>query len=374
MALLLLLLLLPGRRCCCRHGGPGLRLGLRRPPFPAASLPRALRPPEPPPWPARRLPVCHFSSKANSNKLTSALVSKIKYLNHQYERYLERKFPHFYQLYSTFLKGLQIFFSEAKEIRRIKADMSNKNIKFHQLPYREMERLRQFRRDLIKAIPVGILSLPPFANYFVLLLMYLFPRQLLIRHFWTPKQQAEFLNTYHNMRREAYTEVIDGLTHPSHFPDDPQLRQRMLNLCEKVQEGLHPDITELKAVRSLFVGHPFGIQQLTVQHVKVLSRVLFLTPRLPSFFLRNRLRSHLSELHYLDQAMMKLGESQLTDEEAQVACYTRGLNSIHLDPEDCRLWLNQWLSLSSSLRDSETSLLAHAMVLLSINFIPSSKR
>uniref|UniRef100_A0A8C6XSG6 LETM1 domain containing 1 n=1 Tax=Naja naja TaxID=35670 RepID=A0A8C6XSG6_NAJNA len=172
-----------------------------------------------------RLPVCHFSSKANSNKLTSALVSKIKYLNHLYERYLERKFPRFYQLYSTFLKGLQIFFSEAKEIRRIKADMSNKNIQFHQLPYREMERLRQ----------------------------------------------------------------------------------------------------------------------------KVLSRVLFLTTRLPSFFLRNRLRSHLSEVHYLDQAMVKLGVSQLTDEEAQ-ACYTRGLNSVHLDPEDCRLWLNQWLSLSCSLR------------------------
>ncbi|XP_013930706.1 PREDICTED: LETM1 domain-containing protein 1-like [Thamnophis sirtalis] len=121
--------------------------------------------------PAERLPVCHFSSKANSNKPTSALVSKIKYLNQKYERYLERKFPRFYQLYSTFLKGLQVFFSEAKEIRRIKADMLNKNIQFHQLPYREMERLRQFRRDLIKAIPVGILSLPPFANYLVLLLI-----------------------------------------------------------------------------------------------------------------------------------------------------------------------------------------------------------
>lgn len=36
------------------------------------------------------------------------------------------------------------------------------------------------------------------------------------------------------MRREAYTEVIDGLTHLSHFLDDPQLRQRMLYLCEKV--------------------------------------------------------------------------------------------------------------------------------------------
>ncbi|XP_063149852.1 LETM1 domain-containing protein 1 isoform X3 [Candoia aspera] len=231
----LLLLLLSGRRCCL-YGGCGLRLGLRRTPVPAASLYWALRPPEPPPWPALRLPECHFSSKADSKKLTSVLVSKVKNLNKKYERCLERTFPRFYQLYSTFLK------------------------------------------------------------------------------------------------------------------DYSQLRQQMLYLCRKVQEGFHPDVTELKAVRPLFVGHPFGIQQLPVQHVKVLSRVLFLTPRLPSFFLRNRLRSHLSELYCLDQAMVKLGVSELTDEEVQAACYTRGLNSVHLSPSACRLWLNQWLSLSSSLR------------------------
>ncbi|KAJ7317761.1 hypothetical protein JRQ81_003923 [Phrynocephalus forsythii] len=363
-----LLAVLGWRRC-----GSVRCLGLSRAGLPAVCLHRARRPPEPPPGPAWRPPASQFSAKTNPKTLVSALVSKVKHMNNKCEGYLERTFPRFYQLYSTFRKGLRIFISEAREIRRIKANMSHKKIQFHQLSYREMERLRQFRRDLIKAIPVGILALPPFANYLVLLLMYFFPRQLLIRHFWTPKQQAEFLDTYHNMRREAYPQVLDGLRSLSHGIADPQLCKQMLDLCKKVQEGGHPDVRELKAVRTLFVGDPFGIQRLRVQQVKVLSQVLFLTPRLPPFFLRYRLRSHLAELHQLDQAMLKLGVRELTDDEAQVACYVRGLNSVHVSPLGCKMWLDQWLALSCSLEESEASLLAHAMVLLSTNFAPSSK-
>uniref|UniRef100_A0A8D2LMN6 LETM1 domain containing 1 n=1 Tax=Varanus komodoensis TaxID=61221 RepID=A0A8D2LMN6_VARKO len=286
----------------------------------------------------------------NSKSLLSTLVSKVKYLNTKYESFLERTFPNFYQLYSTFIKGFRVFFSEVKEIRRIKMNMAHKNIKFNQLPYREMERLRQFRRDVMKVIPIGILSLPPFFNYLVFVLMYLFPRQLLMRHFWTMKQQAEFLGTYHNMRKKAYAEVVDGLKNLSNVLSDPELRKQMLDLCKKVHEGCHPDIAELKAVKTLFVDHPFGIQQLKAQQVKALSRVLFLTPHLPSLLLRYRLQSHLLELHLLDQAMLQLGVKELTDEEVAVACYIRGLDSVHLNTMACRLWLNQWLALSSSLK------------------------
>ncbi|KAJ6656193.1 hypothetical protein lerEdw1_004110 [Lerista edwardsae] len=316
-------------RLCCRSS---VRVRLVGAPVPSSSHCRVLHPPDPPPWTALRLPAYQFSAKANSKTFLSALASKVKYMNERYERYLGRTFPRFYQLYSTFLKGVRIFYSEVKEIRRIKKNMSHKNIQFNQLPYREMERLRQFRRDLIKAIPVGILSLPPFANYLVLLLMYLYPRQLLIRHFWTPKQEAEFLDTYHSMRMEAYPDVVDGLMHLSHAVADPLLQKQMLSLCKKhydafltavslifkVQEGFHPDVSELKAVRPLFVGYPFGMRRLKAQQVKVLSRVLFLTPRLPSIFLWYRLQSHLLELYHLDRAMLKLGVSELSDEEVQV--------------------------------------------------------
>ncbi|XP_067386046.1 LETM1 domain-containing protein 1 isoform X2 [Emydura macquarii macquarii] len=203
--------------------------------------------------------------------------------------------------------------------------------------------------------------------------MYLFPRQLLIRHFWTPKQQSEFLNIYHGMRREVYPEIIDGLVQVTRFLADQQLRNQMQELCNKVQSGSHPEVAKLLAVRSLFSGHPLGLQRLRIWQVKALSRVLFLTPHLPTLFLRYRLRSHVLELQHLDRAMLKLGASELSDEEVKVACYVRGLNSTHLSPSECRKWLNQWLQFSSALNDSELSLLAHSMILLSTNYLAAKE-
>lgn len=68
-------------------------------------------------------------------------------------------------------------------------------------------------------------------------LSYLFPRQLLIHYFWTPKQQVEFLNIYHGMRREAYPDIIDGLARATQFVADQQIRDPMQRLCTKVREG-----------------------------------------------------------------------------------------------------------------------------------------
>lgn len=48
---------------------------------------------------------------------------------------------------------------------------------------------------------------------------------------------------------------------------------------------------------------------------KALSQVLFLTPHLPAFFLRHRLRSHVLEIRHLDRAMLRLGLGQLSEEE-----------------------------------------------------------
>lgn len=53
------------------------------------------------------------------------------------------------------------------------------------------------------------------------------------------------------------------------------------------------------------------------------------------------------------------------------ACYLRGLNPSSLTTSQCREWLLQWLQLSTQLTESETSLLLHNMVLLSVNY-PSS--
>ncbi|NXL54037.1 LTMD1 protein, partial [Podilymbus podiceps] len=306
-----------------------------------------------------RSPGCCLSAKAGARSLLAALASKAKHINGRYERFLEKTFPRFYVLYATFTKGIQALFLEVKEIRKIKLKMSRQRLNVQQLPYREMERLRQvrrgardaqFRRDVIKAIPIGIIAIPPFANFLVIVLMYFFPRQLLIRYFWTPSQQVEFLDAYDAIRRDSYPDVVESLALAARSLPEPQLRKRLQELCTEVQRGSQPRVAELYAVRSLFSAAPLGLNKLQVSHVKALSQVLFLTHRLPAFFLRRRLRSHVLEIRHLDRAMLRLGLGQLSEEELRAACYLRGLNSTHLGASECRAWLEQWLGLSCKLQ------------------------
>ncbi|NXW37677.1 LTMD1 protein, partial [Phaetusa simplex] len=314
-----------------------------------------------------RSALCCLSTKAGSRSVLAALASKAKHINGRYERFLEKTFPRFYVLYATFTKGIQALFLEVKEIRKIKSKMSHQRLSVHQLPYREMERLRQvpgrrsgrglFRRDVIKAIPIGVIAIPPFANFLVIVLMYFFPRQLLIRYFWTPNQQVEFLDAYDAIRRDSYPDVVKSIALAARSLPEPQLQKRLQELCAEVQRGSQPRVAELYAVRSLFSGSPLGLNKLQVSHVRALSQVLFLTPHLPAFFLRHRLRSHVLEIRHLDRAMLRLGLGQLSEEELKAACYLRGLNSTHLGMSECRAWLEQWLGLSCKLQGTARQLL-----------------
>ncbi|XP_068068725.1 LETM1 domain-containing protein 1 isoform X2 [Anomalospiza imberbis] len=275
-----------------------------------------------------------LSSRAASRALVAAVAAAARRVSARYEQHLERSFPRFYLLYSTFKTGVQALLLEVQEIRRIRARMSQLQLSPQQLPYRDMERLRQFRRDVLKIIPIGIIAIPPFANFLVLVLMYFFPRQLLIRHFWTPRQQVEFLGAYDCRRRASYPAVLRELARAARSLPEPQPRQLLLQLCAQ----------------------------------RALSQVLFLTPHLPAFFLRHRLCSHVLEIWHLDRALLHLGLAQLSEEELRAACYLRGLNSTHLGQAECRAWLEQWLRLSCELQASEASLLAHSLVLLSLNY------
>ncbi|KAF5928520.1 hypothetical protein HPG69_015126, partial [Diceros bicornis minor] len=258
----------------------------------------------------------HLSPRADMKNLISYVVTKTKVINGKYHRFLGRHFPRFYVLYTIFMKGLQMLWADAKKARRIKTNMWKHNIKFHQLSYREMEHLRQvWARGRYPKVH-GIISIPPFANYLVFLLMYLFPRQLLIRHFWTPKQQIDFLDIYHALRKQSHPEILYYLERVIPLISDAGLRWHMTELCTK----------------------------------KALSRAMLLTPYLPPLLLRHRLKTHTTVIHQLDKALAKLGIGQLTAQEVKSACYLRGLNSTHVAEERCRTWLGEWLQISCSLK------------------------
>ncbi len=65
---------------------------------------------------------------------------------------------------------------------------------------------------------------------------YFFPRQLLIPHFWTPRQQIEFRGFYHSLRAEHHWPVLKGLENTNRQVKDNQLQNRLKDLCAKVSE------------------------------------------------------------------------------------------------------------------------------------------
>ncbi|XP_015236608.1 PREDICTED: LETM1 domain-containing protein 1 [Cyprinodon variegatus] len=322
-----------------------------------------------------RLPLCRYYTSSNVRRGIGRYVSsRLQRANAKYEGFLKRRFPRFYQLHHTFVQGFKMLFQDARDARRIKAKMLVDGVKFQDLHYREMEKLRQFRRDLIKAIPLVVISIPPFANYLVFILMYFFPRQLLIPHFWTPQQQLEFRRFYHSYRAQRHQAVLKELEYTSHQVKNGHLRGLLKNLCAKVQSGGNPKVSEILAVKSLFSGAPLAVDALRSNHMRYISSLLFLTPRLPGFLIGRRLNSHALELLQLDRALSRLGPHQLTDSELRQACYVRGINADSLGTNQSREWLSQWLQVSSALKDSEVSLLLHCIVLLSANYPSAPSR
>ncbi|XP_058498902.1 LETM1 domain-containing protein 1 [Solea solea] len=316
-----------------------------------------------------RLPLCRlYSSTKVRQGIGRYVASRLQWANSKYEVFLKRRFPRFYQIYHTFVEGFRLLFRDAKEVNRIKIKMFSDGVKVQDLPYREMEKLRQFHRDMIKAIPLVVISIPPFANYLVFVLMYFFPRQLLIPHFWTPSQQLEFRAVYSSLRAQHHWPVLKGLEHTSHQVKDSRLQSHLKDLCNKVQSGVNPTVSEILAVRGLFSGPPLGLKRMSVDHMRHISPLLFLSPRFPSSLMGRRLNSYALELLQLDRALIRLGPHQLSDVELRQACYVRGLNSDQLGVNQCQEWLSRWLQISSSLKDSELSLLLHSIVFLSANY------
>ncbi|XP_063063969.1 LETM1 domain-containing protein 1 isoform X1 [Engraulis encrasicolus] len=309
-----------------------------------------------------------FSTSRAREGLSQRIVLGAQWANAKYEHFLQQRFPRFYRLYSTFLKGFRLLFQDAKEVRKIKARMYSNDTDHWNLPYRDMEKLRQFRRDMIKAVPLLLISIPPFANYVVFLLMYLFPRHFLIHQFWTPQQLAEFQTVYHSSRAQSHPPLLDALTQAVPTVEDDHLRSRLRQLCEKVQGGGHPLVSEVHALRSLFAGSGLGLESLCGGHRRQLCSLLFLTTHLPSSLLARRLHSHAVELMHLDKALAQLNPHLLSDAEIKQACYVRGVNAHSLTSSQCTEWLLQWLRFSLQLKESETSIYLHSMVLLTANY------
>uniref|UniRef100_A0A8C7QYB9 Letm1 RBD domain-containing protein n=1 Tax=Oncorhynchus mykiss TaxID=8022 RepID=A0A8C7QYB9_ONCMY len=286
----------------------------------------------------------HCSSSKSRLGNGQQVVSRLQRVNAKYEHFLQRR---------KNSARFRLFFQDAKEVKVIKTRMLTNRVKVQDLTYRDMEKLGQFCRDMIKAIPLLLISIPPFANYLVFVLMYLFLRQLLIRHFWTRQQQTEFQEVNHSHSVQHHWAV--GLRVQVHIYTH--------TLCKLGY------ISDIQAIRDLFSGPPLGIKRMNADQMRQLCPLFFLTPRFPTPRIATRLNSHGIELLQLDRALSRHGLHQLDDSELR---QVSGLDSGSLSINQCLEWLSVAPVLLSSKRDlfplSRQSLLLHSMVLLSTNY------
>ncbi|XP_068600187.1 LETM1 domain-containing protein 1 isoform X1 [Brachionichthys hirsutus] len=308
----------------------------------------------------------HYSSTEPRRGVGQYITSSIRSINSKYEAFLKRRFPRVYTIHFTFTQGSKLIFQDVKDVMRIRTKMASEGLQVCDLPYRDMEKLRQTRKYLMKTLPLLVMSLPPFANYLVFVLMYFFPRQLLIPHFWTPRQKVAFWGSYHSQRVRHHLPLLKELETLSQQVKRGPLQKRLQVLCAQVQRGRTPKVSEILGVRDLYSGPPLNV--LSVTHKRRVGALLFLSPRLPGFLVERRLSRHALELLQLDRALSNLGPHQLDESELRQACYLRGLDPYPLSISQCREWLSTWLQVSSSLRKSEQMLLLHSIVFLSANY------
>ncbi|KAK6319380.1 hypothetical protein J4Q44_G00105910 [Coregonus suidteri] len=185
--------------------------------------------------------------------------------NERYEKFLEHRFPRLYILYTTFVKGFWLMVHDVRETRKIRMKMLTQDVSLKDLPYREMETIILFHKDLIKAIPLVIISIPPFAIILVFTLMCLFPRQLLIHHLWTPQQQQDFQRLYHEQRCRHRENILKGVAWSIAHIKEWTLRSHLLTLISK--RGAHPSVKDINAVRCMFSGQPLGISGMASGHM-----------------------------------------------------------------------------------------------------------
>ena len=70
--------------------------------------------------------------------------------------------------------------------------------------------------------------------------IYLLPIQLLIQHFFAPKQQIDFLDIYHALRNQSHPEILSYLERVIPLISDAGLQWHMTELCSKVFLHVNP--------------------------------------------------------------------------------------------------------------------------------------
>ncbi|KPM04336.1 LETM1 domain-containing protein 1-like protein [Sarcoptes scabiei] len=280
-------------------------------------------------------------------KFKQYLSLKIQHSIIKYENLMNTKFTKTYRMLKIFTDGTKIFSKDVAEYVRISGDIAlNRS---SNLTYREVMIYRKTPGDLIKMTPFILLTALPLAQYITLPLGFLFPKQLLCSHYWTPEQRIQFAREDHLKKLYYYRAVFRNLKKELYdIKDDSEKFDLCLTAFNKLTSGTHPTIKEIIQLESIFQNdQPFGLRSLPQKHLINLCKMHGL-----KFvcFKRRSLRSHIEFIRKLDQIWIKNAMSDsISIDELRAACFLRGLNAETLSSAEMREWLGLWMIVSKTI-------------------------
>ncbi|XP_043203179.1 LETM1 domain-containing protein 1-like [Amphibalanus amphitrite] len=286
----------------------------------------------------------------------------VEYLQ-RFQRALENEFPTAFRLYRVFSVGVKDFARDVKSFALLARKVHGLGLR--SLSRRELELYFQMPRDMRAVAPVLLVAALPLAQNVVFPLAYLFPRQLLCRHFWSLQQRSDFALYEHKRRLAHHLSAFRHLQARRHLVTPESARLSLKHVFTLLGSGQVPCSADILALRPIFEGGPFSLERLSAVQVRRLLKLHGLG--VLTVLRRRRLREHGELLRHMDRAMLAEGVTAMSQEELYYACFLRGLNPQNLPHEQLAWWLSEWATVSSSIEPAAVSLLLHCPLLLGYN-------
>ncbi|KAF2350660.1 LETM1-like [Trinorchestia longiramus] len=338
-----------------------------------------------------------LSQEPRPKGIVGYIISRYTWYIERLQHSLESEMPRTFRMFRIFSVGLKTFIKDFTGYVRVLVKLSFPSERLENLTLHQLQLYHFMPYDMFKVFPVLAISAIPFGQNLALPFGYLFPRQLLCRHFWDLQQSHDF--AMRDLRKRVlYARPVFRCLQASVAGIEPlNDRVRMQSVCHLLGSGRHPRDTQVMELRQLFSAAPYGLKNIKRHHVHSLLRLHDLS----AVRSRKRLRDHARWLLCHDFALTAEargvpatdatsqrqdqgvdsssveGSGQSTLQQCDLASLhvnvlktsllLRGISPIGLDSSGMVRVMERWLAVSLQLSCADSSLLLHLPILLFYN-------
>ncbi|KAK1938423.1 putative LETM1-like protein [Babesia divergens] len=251
--------------------------------------------------------------------------------------------------------GFRLYFANVK----VSYYILLKRLKGHPMRYNERKLLMKTLNDALKMVPFSFFIIVPFAEFLLPVAIRLFPQMLpstfrtdnsksddyLQKKLLAKKELAQF---FQELVQERTNQILQEELDSSLKTKMEALKDFQERILNKEDLDINPFLScnELLVFSKIFKKE-FKLDQMNLETLKVMCKLLGITPFSMRTHVVLQLRHHLLKIQREDRLILWEGVDSLTTEELQEACRDRAMKFYNVTKEQLQQQLKQWLDLSS---------------------------